>query len=256
MNLRLFGMTFTALVLCASASAATTPGRRRPASAVKPSGGVLFSRAEKKHIAVINEQNLIAQSIVQDAVDKVKLQLHAPVEIVAATNGGTVSEKIDKLLREKDVGACFALATADSGEFISFAPDTGKCVVNLKNIVKDGASEDVVRTRTQKLIWRAFGLILGAGESIGGYTVLQRAKSLEELDAISSMTPSPEQHNRMVDSLASLDIKMIKVGTYRQACREGWAHEPTNEVQLAIWNEIHSIPATPMKIEFDPKKGR
>ena len=34
------------------------------------------------------------------------------------------------------------------------------------------------------------------------------------------------------------------------------APAPTNEFQKAVWDKVHAIPQNPMKIEFDPKKGR
>jgi len=37
---------------------------------------------------------------------------------------------------------------------------------------------------------------------------------------------------------------------------EGWAPAPTNEYQKIVWDKVHAIPQKPMKIEFDPKKGR
>ena len=46
------------------------------------------------------------------------------------------------------------------------------------------------------------------------------------------------------------------IETYETACCQGWAPTPTNDLQKAIWDKVHAIPATPMKIEFDPKKGR
>ena len=39
-------------------------------------------------------------------------------------------------------------------------------------------------------------------------------------------------------------------------CQEGWAPPPTNEYQRAIWNDVHKIPEKPMKIDFDPAKGK
>ena len=45
-----------------------------------------------------------------------------------------------------------------------------------------------------------------------------------------------------------------KASTYRKACQEGWALAPTNDVQKAIWKEVHSIPDKPMTIEYKPKK--
>ena len=44
--------------------------------------------------------------------------------------------------------------------------------------------------------------------------------------------------------------------TYKEACEEGWAPAPTNEIQKAIWDKVRATPKNPMKIEFDPKKGR
>ena len=44
--------------------------------------------------------------------------------------------------------------------------------------------------------------------------------------------------------------------TYREACRKGIAPAPTNEYQKAIWEKEHAVPKNPMKIEFDPKKGK
>ena len=51
-------------------------------------------------------------------------------------------------------------------------------------------------------------------------------------------------------------MKMVKIGTYRQACQEGWAPAPKNDEQKAIWNQVHAIPDKPIKIEFDPKRGK
>ena len=44
--------------------------------------------------------------------------------------------------------------------------------------------------------------------------------------------------------------------TYRKACKEGWAPQPTNEYQQAIWDSFHELPTKPVKIEFDPAKGK
>ena len=36
----------------------------------------------------------------------------------------------------------------------------------------------------------------------------------------------------------------------------GWAPQPTNEVQRAIWDKVHAIPDKPLTIEFNPKKDK
>jgi hypothetical protein len=56
--------------------------------------------------------------------------------------------------------------------------------------------------------------------------------------------------------LKAIGITKKVVKTYLDACEEGWAPAPTNDVQKAIWDKVHAAPKNPMKIEFNPKKGR
>jgi hypothetical protein len=46
------------------------------------------------------------------------------------------------------------------------------------------------------------------------------------------------------------------VAHYRQACKQGWAPAPTNDVQRAIWNKVHELPSDPIKIKYDPKRDK
>ena len=39
------------------------------------------------------------------------------------------------------------------------------------------------------------------------------------------------------NEVAAVDVRYV---TYRQACIEGWAPAPTNDVQKAIWEKVHS----------------
>ena len=57
-------------------------------------------------------------------------------------------------------------------------------------------------------------------------------------------------------NLQNLGVTQARKTTYRRACMEGWAAQPTNSFQKAVWDEVHSIPKNPMQIKFDPKKGR
>lgn len=43
---------------------------------------------------------------------------------------------------------------------------------------------------------------------------------------------------------------------YKIACQEGWAPQPTNDIQRTIWNQAHQVPDKPITIEFDPKKDK
>ena len=67
---------------------------------------------------------------------------------------------------------------------------------------------------------------------------------------------TPAQCNAIYESVSAIGLQAAKPVSYKMACRQGWAPAPTNSIQKAIWDEVHAVPATPMKIEFDPKKGR
>ena len=43
--------------------------------------------------------------------------------------------------------------------------------------------------------------------------------------------------------LGALGVVPAETATYRQACREGWAPAPTNDVQRAIWDRYRAAPA-------------
>jgi hypothetical protein len=58
------------------------------------------------------------------------------------------------------------------------------------------------------------------------------------------------------ENLQALGMASERKVPYVKACKEGWAPAPTNEFQKAIWDKVHSTPKNPMKIEFDPKKGK
>ncbi len=249
-----FSFALITMALVGSAFADVATPRRRPASSIKPSGGLMFSAPTGKHICILNDQQLVSTETLEAAALDVKLQLHAPIEVIYAKNGGTIEEKIeDALKNDKSIGVLVAFVEDPILDSISFFPERGRCIVNVQALTKDGADKERVANRAAKEVWRSIGMVLGAGESVGSYSILQRVTSLKQLDAITAKSPSPEQHNRMVDSIERLGIKMIKVGTYRDACRQGWAPAPTNEVQQAIWNEIHAIPAEPIKIKYEKK---
>ena len=67
---------------------------------------------------------------------------------------------------------------------------------------------------------------------------------------------SYQNFNKMINNAKLMGVAVRRRVSYRKACQEGWAPAPTNDIQKAIWDKVHAVPATPMKIEFDPKKGR
>ena len=245
-----------AATLTVSAFGEVAPQRMRRRQS-QPSGGLAYTSATAKHIAVVNAQKTVTPAELQKAIDAVIIHLHMPFSVVSVEKAEDLGDAIRREKSDDKVGAVLVFeegAGAEKG-WVWKDPVSGVYRVNVSVLAKD-AERDVLEARVRKMVWRSLAWTLDIEAGGGKMSILSPAKTLAELDAISATTPGPLQHNAMVDRLEKRGVKMVKVGTYRQACQEGWAPAPKNDEQKAIWNQVHAIPDKPIKIEFDPKKDK
>lgn len=137
------------------------------------------------------------------------------------------------------------------------APEERWSLVNVEKLRK-GLKEDVVGkrllgARCRGELMRAFALVCGNGTSQYPNNVLD-AITVEGLDETDPDVLVFDMYQRCKQHLERLGITPKKLVTYSAACQQGWAPEPTNDVQRAIWNKVHSTPDKPIKIQFDPKR--
>ena len=59
---------------------------------------------------------------------------------------------------------------------------------------------------------------------------------------------------KAVRSPLCASVTQRSVTNYRTAVKEGWAPQPTNDVQKAIWDKVHAMPTEPLKIKSETKK--
>ena len=78
----------------------------------------------------------------------------------------------------------------------------------------------------------------------------------KDLDAVTLEEYGVDVQMALARLLPSYGVIPYTQTTYRKAVQQGWAPAPTNEYQKAVWDKVHAAPKNPMKIEFDPKKGR
>ena len=93
------------------------------------------------------------------------------------------------------------------------------------------------------------------------YCVMRTVLSPADLDAIETMTASPNATGGISNGYKKFGFGYIRKSTYMGACRQGWAPAPTNEYQKAIWDRVNKEraeatknPTNPMKIKFDKTK--
>ena len=129
-------------------------------------------------------------------------------------------------------------------------------VVNIAPLKSDSPKPQLLFQRLNKLFTRVVTVVFGGTHQPVSFSALQSVTSLKELDEMGAYAIAPMCLTMMSDHFPKIGVTFPYMTTYKKACREGWAPPPTNDVQKAIWEKVHTPPKTPLTIEYDPKKGK
>ena len=243
-------LTFAGAVLCATPILAepvtnrTLSAQERLQRQLEMSGGLCVNpKSYQGRVVIVNGQTRLAES---NLVAVAKMFADA-----TKCNFGVAAEAQD---------AQIALTVIDDPKepVMLLAPMDRWGKVNLARIVDDlpakSAKEKFFASRARKLVAQALSILCGGGAS--DYpSNLMNAATLRELDLELEQVPY-DMLTKYGKYLPQIGVTKEETATYIQACRQGWAHSPTNERQKLIWEKVHALPKNPMKIEFDSKKGR
>ncbi len=138
---------------------------------------------------------------------------------------------------------------------ILVAPENRWAFVNIAPIAKEQRPA-YFEARVKKELTRGFSFLCGATNSQFPRALTRGIVDHADLDKNPDFALPIDVLQRFRAYMETLGVHPAVIATYRKACQEGWAPAPTNEFQKAIWEKVHSIPAEPMKIEFDPKKDK
>lgn len=152
-------------------------------------------------------------------------------------------------------GVVMLVDGAEDAPLMTIHPEEHLALINMTALSKN-ASSGVRQDRVEKLTWRAIGHLVGCGAPDGYTCVMKPLKNMADLDAMPNKFIHPASFFKARPYFDMCGVTPARKGTYEAACQQGWAPAPTNDIQKAIWDKVHAVPATPMKIEFDPKKGR
>ena len=152
-------------------------------------------------------------------------------------------------------GVVMLVDCAEDAPLMTAYPEEHLALVNMTALSKNAGS-GVRQDRVEKLTWRAIGHLVGCGAPDGYTCVMKPIRNMAELDAMPNKFIHPASFFKARPYFDMCGVTPARKGTYESACQQGWAPAPTNDIQKAIWDKVHAVPATPMKIEFDPKKGR
>lgn len=213
--------------------------------AMKRYGGKIRQpNSERGEIVFVNSQKTVDASVLFKAIDKLERQFKYIVKVSDEDVDASASRLVVRL---EDL---------DRKERVLLAPESYWVSVNVKSLAADNPPKAILADRFEKEVRRAFAFVCGGtcGTEPGG--ICRMVNSLSDLDAIPGIDFALDVEARIVNNMNGTQIKPYRIAKYSEAVQEGWAPAPTNEFQKAIWDKVHAIPATPMKIEFDPKKGR
>lgn len=152
-------------------------------------------------------------------------------------------------------GVVMLVDGAEDAPLMTAYPEEHLALVNM-TVLSKNVSSGVRQDRIEKLTWRAIGHLVGCGAPDGYTCVMKPLSNMAELDAMPNKFIHPASFFKARPYFDMCGVTPARKGTYESACQQGWAPAPTNDIQKAIWDKVHAVPATPMKIEFDPKKGR
>ena len=202
-------------------------------------GGIIEKLGTGK-VVVVNCQKKVPADVLQAKVDQFAKLLHVKIELVegAWRLGAPVPG---------DAKAALFVVDDPALPISLIAPEAQWGALNVAKLDAD--------MRFKKAFTRAAIATFGAGVSQIKGSPMQTVTCVEDIDKLHSDSFGFDSLSSMMRNLGNLGVTPTRKASYRKACMDGWAPQPTNDYQKAVWEEIHAKPTKPMTIKFDPKKG-
>ena len=219
-------------------------------------GGLVTKAPSGKEILIVDRQSAVKLDDWKDFYELMKHVVHAPASYVKVDKPeGCPLAAASEALKMKNAGVAILVVEDDKLPSLTIAPETGWAVVNVKAVGSDGAKGQALAQRVKKEVWRAAAYLLGAADTTQKGCIMNYIRESKDLDLL-GVTPSMGPIQKMIMGASQRGIDLGKRRTYKNACKEGWAPPPTNDIQRVIWNEFHEKPSKPLKIKYDPKNGK
>ena len=224
------------------------PGGGIRARLAEKAGGYVYQQTDGKALKVYNCNKAADPAAINAALSAIKDYVLVKVE---AVEGAFSAEA----LADNTAGAWVFVEDDDINPALLVAPEEAWARVNVRKLKADNPDVGKLNARVAKEIWRGAAIAMGGSDGQVQPSLMRSIKNLKMLDVAPAM-PTPDTFNKMMSFTKDREFGIIKRATYRAACKQGWAPAPTNDLQRAIWDKVHEIPDSPLKIEYDPKKGK
>ena len=212
-------------------------------------GYVAKPNTAKGQIVIVNAQKKAETNVIEKAICDVNEKLHYRIAFVDGAFALPTP-------RVEGQATLFVIDDVTMPTLLS-APEDRWAMVNVARLSSGiGSKKTLFEARVRKEITRGFSLLCGTQDSNYRESLLGCKTKPEDLDQHVDCRLPIDIPKRFGPYLAGYGIEPEVVLPYRQACMEGWAPQPTNDIQRTVWDEVHAIPKKPIKIKYDPKKGK
>jgi hypothetical protein len=220
-------------------------------SYINNGGHLIKENTGRGIVKILVASKKVNMDLLRISISKIERLMKVNTEVLYIDNKNVSVENALKLKGEQKANiAVFVIENSKLPRLLS-APEEGWSIVNIDSLIN--SSEKVIFNRINKEVIRATSLATGCA-NVGG--CMQQVVDVNSLDALISDSFPINMRAQIYKSIESFGIEPRIEASYKVACQQGWAPAPTNDIQKAIWDKVHAAPKNPIKIEFDPKKGR
>lgn len=206
----------------------------------KAGGGYVVKDYKAKIVAVRNLQSIFSKDELESALGKLRQAQSLPIFLVGEQE------------QRKDIGVEIVLVdelSAGGVQNVLTAPEEGWAKMAVRRLIADAPTAEKRERRIRLELLRTAAMAMGVGISMYQPCVMVKVRKNADIDSIQLEKMGPEGENNLESAMKDFGIEKVMVGSYRRACREGWAPKPANDEQQKIWDEYHSVPSRPIIIK-------
>ena len=208
------------------------------AEMIRRTGGLIKIPAQG-HVTLIDYQKKADHEKLARKFAETFEGFHLPTKAVSSETPFALS---DMKTKAKEVGAGSVVMVVDDPLLpMSLVSIETRCgVVNVAALAADNPSAAVLTRRTGKMVGRVAMLASGGAESDSPTSSLKTVTSLAELDANEGLGDEVYVMMGVIRGMQRAGVMPERVITYKQACKQGIASAPTNDIQKAVWDQVKS----------------
>ena len=212
--------------------------KARDERVLKKTGGFIHQPAEGP-LALLVDARAKPTATFDEVARVYKLATHLDAQVAKEARGDTPPLEFAKakMSSAKPLMLVMVVEGVPGQPILSVFPEERVGIVNADKL-KGGDDPSAPEMRVMKETWRAIGFVGGLGFSPAENDIMQPLYSLKELDANRYPFIQPMNMARMYKMWKRFGVKKERRIPYRVAVQEGWAAQPTNDYQRAVWEQV------------------